>query len=31
MERDIKKAFQTFFFELVLECLQAQGEEPSLI
>ena len=26
IERDIKKAFKTFFFDLVLECLQAQGE-----
>ena len=25
------KGYQTFFFELVLECLQAQGEAPPLL
>ena len=30
IERGIEKAIKTFFFELVLERLQAQGEGPSL-
>jgi len=28
LERDIKNSFKTFFFKLVLECLQAQGDVP---
>ena len=30
LQRDIRKAFKTFFFELGLECLPAQGEAPFL-
>ena len=30
LQRDIRKAFKTFFFDLGLECLPAQGEAPFL-
>ena len=30
LQRHIRKAFKTFFFELGLECLPAQGEAPFL-
>ena len=28
---DVNKSFKTFFFELVLKCLQTEGEAPPLL